>query len=49
LFRKPCRDAVDDAVEPVDAAPLAPPTKLLNEEVRLAVVGLLLAPLDPNC
>ena len=40
---------MDDVFEPVDAAPLAPVTKLLNEEVRLTVVGLLLAPLDPSC
>jgi hypothetical protein len=49
LFRKPCSDAVDEVFAPVDAVPLAPLTKLLNDEVRLAVVGLLLAPLDPNC
>ncbi len=40
---------MDEVFEPVEAAPLAPLTKLLNDEVRLAVVGLLLAPLDPNC
>ncbi len=49
MFRNPCKDAVEAVFEPVEAAPFVPLTMLLNDEVKLAVVGLLLAPLDPSC
>ena len=49
MFKKLCRDAVEVVFEPVEAAPFVPLTMLLNDEVKLAVVALLLAPLDPSC